>query len=186
MSLIEGISGNGPMDVDEDHRALTAAVTHTDMQTANDKGHAWCMPFDAVDPTAANDIFGYLQSTDSSMLLHVRRLRFSSSVAGKLEIIRVTGTPSGGSPVTLVNFNGQFTDETPTGVFESGVDITGLVEVGKVAFQELKNADQTYDIFIPHDVILGRNNALALSWVEDSGALTGTVWFYTEKPTNGS
>ena len=68
--------------------------------------------------------------------------------------------------------------KTPEGVYQTGADITGLTYGGKFAFQQLPVADTNYDIFIPHDVILDKNGAIALNWVPATGILSGTVWFF--------
>lgn len=180
---LEGAKGNRVVEADSmTGRLLTQAVTESDMEAENEIGQAFCLPFDAVDPTGADDIFAYLQNTEPALALHVRRIRISSTVAGMLEVLRVTGTPVGGAAATLVNFNEGFPTKTPDGVFETGSDITGLTDGGKYAFQQLAVADTNYDIFFPHDVILNKNGALALNWVPATGILTGTIYFFLHRP----
>lgn len=177
-----GAEGNRIVEVDSDDGSVfTRAVTESDMENRNELGFAWSFPFDAVDPTGADDIFLYIQNTESLLNLHVRRIRISSTVAGMLEVIRVTGTAVGGSDATLVSFNEQFAANTPAGVFQTAVDITGLTVGGKYTFQQLAVADTTYDIIFPHDVILNKNGALALNWVPATGILSGTVFFFLHK-----
>jgi hypothetical protein len=173
-----GAKGNRIVEVTDEGRLHTNAVIETDMEKLNETGFAWCLPFDAIDPTGADDIFVYLQNTEPSMDLHIRRIRVSSTVAGMLEVLRVTGTATGGDTATLLNFNDGFSSKTPTGIFETGVDITALADGGKYAFQQLPVADTTYDIHIPHDIILNKNGAMALNWVPATGILSGTVWFF--------
>lgn len=177
-TAIVGAKGNRIMEVNDEGRALTQAVTETDMEERNEDGFAFSLPFDAVDPTGADDIFCYIKNTESDLNLHIRRIRVSSTVVGMLEVIRVTGTAAGGSGVTLLNFNDGFSSKTPEGIFETGSDITGLTDGGKYAFQQLAVADTNYDIQIPHDVILNKNGAFALNWVPATGILSGTVWFF--------
>ncbi len=162
-------------------RAQVDAVTNTDMEARNEDGFVWSLPFDAVDPTGADDVFLYIQNTESDLNMHIRRFHVSSTVAGMVEAIRVTGTAVGGSAATLVNFNANFPLKTPDGVFETGVDITGLVDEGKYRFQQLKVADQTYEVTFHHDVILGKNGAFALNWVPATGILSGCVYFFLHK-----
>lgn len=178
---IIGAKGNRILEVDDEGRAHTAAVVESDMEDRNEKGFAWSLPFDAIDPTGADDKFVYIKNTESALNLHIRRIRVSSTVVGMLEVLRVTGTAAGGSGVTLVNFNESFNSKTPEGVFETGADITGLTDAGKYAFQQLPVADTEYNIHIPHDIILGKNGAIALNWVPATGILTGTVWFFLHK-----
>lgn len=175
---IVGAKGNRIAEVTDAGRLHTSAVIESDMEKRNETGFAWCLPFDAVDPTGADDIFAYIQNAESSLNLHVRRIRVSSTVVGMLEVLRVTGTATGGSTATLVNFNEGFAAKTPAGTFETGVDITALTDGGKYAFQQLTVADTTYDIEIPHDIILDKNGAIALNWVPATGILSGTIWFF--------
>ena len=159
-------------------RLLTQTVAESDMENRNEIGFAWCLPFDAIDPTGADDIFVYLQNTESTLNMHIRRIHVSSTVAGLLEVITVSGTPVGGSDVTLVNFNRSFPNKTPTGVFQTGVDITTLTDHGKYAFQQLDVVDKTYEIKFLHDIILGKNDAIALNWVPATGILSGVIYFF--------
>lgn len=178
---IVGAKGSPIVESTPEGELRTAAVVETDMEKRNEKGFAWSMPFDAIDPTGANDIFLYIQNTEPTLNLHIRRIQVSSTVAGMLEVIRVTGTATGGSDVTLVNFNEGFSSKTPTGVFQTAVDITNLTDGGKYAFQPLPVADTKYDLEIPHDIILDKNGAVAFNWVPATGILTGTVWFFLHR-----
>lgn len=179
---IIGAKGNRIAEVSSLGRIEVEAVIESDMEEQNENGFAWSIPFDAIDPTDADDKFLYIQNTEPDKLLHIRRIRVSSTVAGMLEIIRVMGTAVGGSDVTLVNFNEGFSSNTPTGIFQTGSDITGITDEGKYAFQSLDTVDKSYDIFIPHDIILDKNGAVALNWVPASGILTGTIWFFLHPP----
>ena len=146
------------------------------------EGEVFVLPFDAIDPDATDKIFGYIQNTDSDKDIHIRHFRFNSTVAGYLEIIRVTGTAAGGSDVVLTNENHNFSAQTPEGKFQSGTDITGLTDGGKHEFLYLP-ALTTVSLTVPHDIILGKNGAIALNWVPSTGILTGTVKFFTSKPS---
>ncbi len=174
---IIGSKHNRSAEVDSEGRFVTSAVTETDMEHRNESGFTWSMPFDAIDPTGADDVFLYIQNLEPSLSMHIRRIRVSSTVAGMVEVIRVTGTAVGGSDVTLVNFNAGFSAKTPTGTFQTAVDITGLTDGGKYSFQRLA-ADTTHEIALHHDIILDKNGAIALNWVPASGVLSGTVYFF--------
>ena len=170
---IIGAKGNRIVEVDSKGRLETQAVNETDMENRNEEGFAWSMPFDAVDPTSDNDIFLYIQNTEQSLNMHIRRIHLSSTVVGMAEVIEVTGTAVGGGAVTLVNFNTGFVAKTPTGIFETAVDITGLTDAGKYRFQQLTVADHTYEMTFHHDIILAKNGAIAINWVPATGILSG-------------
>ena len=176
---IIGAKGNRIAEVHErTGRVLTQAVTETDMEDRNEQGFVWSLPFDAIDPTAGDDKFVYIQNTEPSLEMHIRRIHISSTVAGMLEVQRATGTAVGGSAVTLVNFNDGFSTKTPTGLFETGVDITGLTDGGVYRFQQLDTVDKTYEMTFHHDIILPKNGAIALHWVPATGILSGCVYFF--------
>lgn len=176
---IEGAEGNRIVEVNKNSgRMNVQAVTESDMEDRNEEGFTWALPFDAIDPTGADDKFVYIQNTESTLNLHLRRIHVSSTVVGFLEVLRVTGTAAGGSDVTLVNFNESFATKTPTGIFQTGSDITGLTDAGKYMFQQLAVANTTYEITFHHDIILNKNGAVALNWVPGTGILTGTVYFF--------
>lgn len=178
---IEGSKGNRIVEVSDEGRMHVAAVTETDMEHRNEEGFVWSLPFDAVDPTSDNDIFVYIQNTEPSLNMHIRRIVLSSTVVGFVEVLRVTGTAVGGAAATLVNFNQGFSSKTPTGIFETGSDITALVDGGKYVFQQLAVANTTYTITLHHDIILDKNGAMALNWVPSTGILSGVVYFFLHK-----
>lgn len=146
-----------------------------------EEGHAWTMPFDALDPTDTDDYFGYIKNESELVNLHVRHFNFSSTVAGILEIQRVTGTPVNGSTVVLVNENDNFPTRVPKGTFESGVNITGLTDAGVHDFMTLV-ADVESKLTVLHDIILGPGSGLALLWTPNTGILTGTIKLYAHSP----
>ena len=139
---------------------------------------AWSLPFDAVDPTAADDLFVYLKNNgDKDVILE--QVDAISTVAGILELFRVTGTAVGvtdGTPVNKTNHAGDKPDVT----YGYGVDITGLTDAGKYAFIELV-AVTARDYKIPHGgVRIRKTEAVALSWTQATGVLSGVLHVYEE------
>ena len=144
-------------------------------------GQAWVMGWDAFDPDATDKIFGYIKNGSNDVDIHVRHFAFETTVAGFLEIIRVTGTATSGTPVVLVAENENFSANTPDGIFEDGTDIGGLTDGGKHDWMYLETGKMNR-LTVHHDIILGKNGAIALNWVPSTGILTGTVKFYTHAP----
>ena len=69
MSLvIEDGTGSGlKVKVDKDHRLETISTTLPDEHHVNqEREGSWAVPFDAIDPTGADDYFVYLQNTDAA------------------------------------------------------------------------------------------------------------------------
>ena len=158
------------------------ARTSEEMLYANQHtGEAWTMPFDVFDPDATDKKFCYIQNGSNVVDIHIRHIDFYTTVAGFLEVIRVTGTATAGTAVVLVTENENFTGNTPDGIFEDGADIGGLTDVGKHHFMYLETGEVNH-LNIPRDSILGKNGAIALNWVPSTGILTGTVKFYAHTP----
>lgn len=165
-----------------ENELLVHARTIEEMLHANSHdGQAWTMPFDARNPDATDKIFGYIQNGDGELNIHLRHFAFQTTVAGFIEIIRVTGTAAGGSAVTLTNENHNNALDTPEGTFEAGADITGLTDGGKHEFLYLETG-KVNRFTVNHDIVLGKNGAVALNWVPSTGILTGKVVFYTHVP----
>ncbi len=177
------IGPNGKIvKVSVDGELFTHSRTNEAMGYINQHdGKVWSMPFDAVDPTDADDYFGYIKNDSKDEDLHLRHFNFHSTVAGFLEIQRVTGTSVNGTSVTLVEENSRFAEETPEGTFESGVNITGLTDGGVHEFIYLE-ANKWMAHTIAHDIILGRNGSVGLLWTVSTGILTGVVKFYSHSP----
>ncbi|MEE9586068.1 MAG: hypothetical protein V3W09_04125 [Nitrososphaerales archaeon] len=137
-------------------------------------GLVWTIPFDVVDPTAEDDYFLYISNTGSTNLA-ITRIQVSSTVAGTLELQKVTGTSVGGSAVTLVNRKLGSANVPSSATIESAVDITGLTDAGVLEFIELV-ADTGRNINLTDDpVIISPNTAAALLWTVATGILTGNV-----------
>ena len=159
---------------------VTAVLVESLGERASRLNHkAWSLPFDAVDPTAADDLFAYLKN-DGDKDIILEQVDLISTVAGICELFRVTGTAAGVTafaPVNKTNNAGDMPDASLSGY---GVDITGLTDVGKYAFIELV-AVTARDYKIPHGgVRIKKTEAVALSWTQATGALTGALHIYEE------
>jgi hypothetical protein len=102
---------------------------------AADNGKAWSMPIDVIDPTGADDNFAYIRNDGANPLI-IHRINIGSTVTGVLQLTRCTGTPStltAAVPVNKKSDGGSLPDAT----VGTGVDITGLTEVGVVSISSL-------------------------------------------------
>lgn len=145
------------------------------------EGHVWTLPFDAFDPDATDKKWLYIKNESEVVDIHMRHFILRSTVAGTMEVLRVTGTAAAGSGVTLVNHNDNFPTRVPKGIFETGADITGLTDGGKYRTIYLV-ADVERIINVQHDIILGPGSAMALNWPEATGVFTGGIEFFTHSP----
>ena len=149
-------------------------VQETREHYANRKnGKAWSLPFDAVDPTGADDNFAYFRN-DGQPALEVVGIVASSTVIGTIKVEKCTGTPVGGTAVGPVGLNGEVV-QTPIATFETGVDITGLTDAGIVALVGIPVALDSKYFPLPVGLILKNGDACLLNWSEATGILKGTI-----------
>ena len=141
-------------------------------------GATWTVPFDAIDPAGADDYFLYIRN-DNSVDLVLGKLSVSSTVAGFIEVQKVTGTPAGGTDVVPVARNiGSL--KQPNATIQTGTDITGLSSGGVLEFITLEaniGTGSTTNIATLTDdpIVIPRDSAIAFLWTVSTGVLTGNV-----------
>jgi hypothetical protein len=172
--LIEDGRGRGTRAaVDAKHRLDTHAESE-DRRENFDSGKAWSMSFDAIDPAGADDYFVYLSNTSAEDYV-ITDLRLSSTVAGILEIHKVTGTPSYVSESSLdITSRNMGAAVVPGGVYNSDVDITGLTSQGILFFLALE-VGKTVQLKTSSGLLLTPGTSIALRWDTGTGVLTGSV-----------
>jgi hypothetical protein len=137
------------------------------------------LPYDAIDPTGADDYFMYIKNTGTKNL-HVTDHRVRSTVAGVVEIHAVTGTASSGTTVTPVNrYVGS--SETLGATVETGVDITGLTSAGTIFLQRLDTVAKDYHLRTSGHIIIPPGQAIALLWDTASGIISGVMSIYEDQ-----
>jgi hypothetical protein len=185
---IEIVGGSTGMRVDVTQRnqleVFAQSVAPAWMPTVID-GVCWTLPFDAIDPTGADDYFLYVRNLPSSAIdIVVGRYTVFSTVAGTVEIQRVTGTAAGGTDVTPVNRR-VGNSNVPNITYQTGVDITGLSDSGVLEFCVIDaTASETRDV-TAEPIVLPPGQAIAFLWTAATGILTGniTVWNQTARPS---
>ncbi len=142
--------------------------TMTLLQHAAARGKAWNMPFNAIDPTAADDHFAHFKNAGERSLAMVE-IEASSTVAGNLEPFRATGdganTPTGITPAGLYGSGGA----GPVGTFETGVNLA--LTVGEILGHFYLVADVAR--LIPVYYVIPPGSALAFNWEISTGILSG-------------
>lgn len=175
LTIGDGTGSGSEAEVDKHNRLASAATSINEQHFYNRQKRYWVMPFDAVDPTDADDYFLVVKYTGTGLLV-LTDVRITSTVAGFLELQKVTGTAVNGSPVGLVNRYLGAT-ETPEGTYEVGVNITGLVDDGHLAHQWLQ-ADTQGQIKMDGKILIPPGQSLALLWTVSTGVLSGGVSIY--------
>lgn len=181
MSFLEDVATGIKSRINSFGQLVTQSVTEsrTAHNTLRD-GLVWTFPFDAVDPTGADDYFLYLQNSDTEFDLVVTSIQVTSTVAGTLEVQTVTGTAAGGTAVTLEPRNLGST-KLPDGTFQTAVDITGLADAGHLEHIELV-ANTMVDLdWTNRPIVIPNTFAIALLWTEATGILTGKIDFEQRK-----
>lgn len=177
-SVKDGTGSGKEWKINEDNRGEVDSVQASEEHHENeDNEKAWTGAFDAIDPTSSDDYFVAMKNTATEVRA-VSRLTVSSTVAGILEVQRVTGTSVGGSGDEINSWTLGGADPVDF-TFESGVDITGLVDAGVMRFVTLE-ANVERIVEFPQTIRLKTNQQLALLWTITTGILTGNVDFYEE------
>ena len=134
----------------------------------------WSLPFEDVDPTAADDYFFYLKNT-GTVNLSVPDIRLSTTVAGAVQVKWVTGT-AGGSLSTLTPVNRYLgSPNQPTATVNYSVDITGLTDAGELFRIDLPTAGQLVKMHTTGNILIPPGQAIALIWDQSTGVLSGSV-----------
>ena len=181
MSIIRDGNGTGKSaKVNSENRLDVESITRPIDQHINELyAKSFSLPFDAIDPTGADDYFFYFKNTGTKNL-HITDVRIRSTVAGTVEIHAVSGTASAGTTVTPVNRTiGNSNSLTAT--IETGVNITGLTNDGVIFYQRLDTADEEKHLKTSSHIILPPGQAIALLWDAATGALSGVVSAYEDQ-----
>lgn len=175
----DGTGKRFTLKIDADNRAAVFATTLPEEHHVNQAVEKfWNIPFDAIDPTSNDDYFIHVRNTDTAVRV-IPRINITSTVAGFVELQRVTGTSVGGGDVVPVNATSG--GSAPANLTaETAVDITGLTDAGVHHFHWLE-ANKTAHIFLPATIRLKQNEAFALLWTVSTGILTGTIEIYEEE-----
>jgi hypothetical protein len=112
---------------------LTVHSVSDDRYAALNTGKAWSFDFDAVDPAGADDYFVYIKNTSATETFLFTDLRVSSTVAGAVEVHKVTGTPTyvGETAMPQTSRNLASDNSAPmTANYDA--NITGLTSAGRI------------------------------------------------------
>jgi hypothetical protein len=180
MIIKDGAGTGNVARINEENRLDVESVSRSIDQHINELYQKYfSLPFDAIDPTGADDYFFYMKNTGTKNL-HITDFRLRSTVAGTVEIRAVSGTASSGTTVTPVNRTIGSTN-TITATVETGADITGLTNDGVLFYHRLDTADEEEHLKISAHIIIPPGQAVALLWDAATGALSGTVSVYEDQ-----
>jgi hypothetical protein len=164
--------------VGSDNRLYTRTVQISEGHHINQENQKnWALPFEGVNPTAANDYIFYLRNSGNTDL-YIADFRLSADTAAtQLKIHSVSGVAAGGT--TLVPINKTIgASPSPNAIIEYGADITGLTDDGTIYFMQLAVVDTLYHLRIGSKIRIPKGKAVALSVETPTANITGVVSLY--------
>lgn len=139
------------------------------IQSAAKRGKAWEIPFNAIDPTGADDHFLHIANTGPRSLAAVK-MEVSSTVAGNLEPFRASGSGTSGTNVPPISLSGPG-GANPKGTFETGVDLQLTNDEVLGYFYLIADTPRPLEFYY----IIPPNTAIGFNWEISTGILSGQV-----------
>ena len=167
MTRIVGPDGQ-VADVDTENRLRVFSVMQPQDKHLNIERKVFSIYFTNT-PAGANDFFFYLKNNGARDLF-ITDIRITSSVATQIFYKHVSGTAVGGTAVTPVNRN-IGSSNFPSATIEQGVDITGLVDLGVIFYEECSIANTLFHLRTTSNIIIPQGQAIAFQRVEATGLI---------------
>jgi hypothetical protein len=170
-------------EVTAQNRLSVTAVTETENKDINERTGGSYLLYIDITPTGALDNCLYMKNTSAdNMFINWYRV-WSGTNADAIDIYRnMVGTPAGTTIVTPVNMNFGSNDSA-TGDFYEGVDITGLS--GGNLLDRLRLSGDGKDVVdgYPGDIIVPRGSNISFQAVTGTFPLEITISFYYKAAT---
>lgn len=174
-------SGGFSAKVDSKNRLFVKAVQITEDQHINESNNkAWSIPFEGLNPAAADDYVIYIKNTGDKTV-HISDIRvMADTAATQLEIHAVSGTAIAGSPISLVPKT-VGAAALPSAIIESGTDITGLTSDGIVYFIQCPTVGKEEHLRTSSKIRIPKGKAIALLVETGTANLTGIISLVEEE-----
>ena len=180
---IENGIGSGAFgaEVDSNNDLHVLATVVSENHSINRKTGQSYFVYTDITPTAADDVFLYIQnnSPTKDLVVDWYRVWTASGSPEAIDVyVRDTGTPAGTTPLSGVNRNLKSGNVADATLYE-GVDITGLS--GGEQFDRIRigGGSDVVEEF-RGGIILGQNDVVVLRAVTGGIALEATIAFYFE------
>ena len=182
--FIEDGTGKGfRAEVDSKNR-LDVHAENESRREGLDSGKSWSLAFNVTDPAGADDYFVHINNTGSATYI-ITDIRTFSTVAGSIEVHKVTGTASYAGAVALdITSRNLGSAVLPTGTFNSDTNTTGLTNAGVLMYM-YHPANTNTDLLLRAGIIVPPGTQIALLWDTGTGILSGTISMY-EHPEGAS
>ena len=173
MPLIKGSDGYS-VNVDSQNRAQTYSIVQDLEQTLLLTGLLSSVYF-AETPSGADDYFLYIKNIGTANI-GFNKFMFSSTVATKILVESVSGTPSfvTGTTPSITNLN-LASPLAPAIEITHDTDITGLVSEGVLTFAEAGAADTEYQSGVSGGIVIPQGKAIAFKRIASTGTITMNI-----------
>lgn len=166
--IIEDPSNGNTAAIDSSRRLQAKAISQNEDKAINIDGNYYSISFE-VTPVGAGDFFFYLKNNGQTTVT-ITDFRMMAGAAEKVNIYRVTGTPSyvsaTAAEITPRNLGSA---NVPSITANYDTNITGLTTDGRLFFQGLPAAVTSYQIKTTSNIIIPQGQAIAMEAV--SGAI---------------
>ena len=175
LQIEDGHGSGKTLKIDSEGRATVLAVTQPeDLHINQENGKIWSIPFDGLNPAGAGDFVVYIKNTGNKTL-KISDIRVTAdTTATQLEVHHVSGTVAGGSAITPVTRNLGSANE-PSGIIESGTDLTGLTSQGILFFIQCVTVGKEEHLHTTSNLLLTKGTAIALLVETATANLTGVI-----------
>ena len=181
--IIEDGTGTGKKaGVDAENRLQTASLVISQDQAINEeRGEVWSIPFEGLDPAAANDYVLYIKNTGESTL-QVSDVRIMADTAAtQVEIHVVTGTAGGSlTDITAVSRT-VGSAASPEADLKSSADITGITGSGVLFFIQCDTVNREYHLRTSSKIRIPKGKAIAILVETATANVTGVVSLIKEE-----
>jgi hypothetical protein len=173
-TIQDGLTGKTARVTDANELMVRGAVETIDFHSTNSHQKYWSLPFEDIDPTAADDYFFYLKNTGTTDL-SIPDIRISTTVAGAVQVHWVSGT-AGGAPTDLTPVNRYLgSPNVPVATIQTDPDITGLTNLGELFRIDLDVTGRLVHLHTTGNIVIPPAQAIALIWDQATGVLSGSV-----------
>jgi hypothetical protein len=180
LTIEDGTGSGKTVKVNNDNRLFVSAIVKTEEHDVNERtGKVWTVPFEGLNPAAADDYVVYIKNTGDNLLeiddIHV----MADTAATQVELHAVSGTAAGGTDITPVSHT-IGAAATPTATIQSGTDITGLTNDGILAFMQCAVVNTQYDLQLTSKIAIPKGKAVAILVETGTANITGFMTIYED------
>jgi hypothetical protein len=176
LEIIDGTGKGFSVKVDANNKLTTSSVSEPEIRRINHiDGTVWSIDIPTITAGGAGNEFVYIRN-DGEYDLAIEAVRLSSTVATRIRLFHVSGTPSfTGENTATLTANNLGSSKSPNATIITCTAISGLNDEGSLLYMELDTVNKMYSSEIQTEIIIPRNKAVALERIAASGAITGYI-----------